>query len=196
MKLIVGLGNPGDKYAKTRHNVGFMVIDELAQKLSKPNSKFFMDSKRKAEILKCNFANVDLLFVKPQTMMNASGETVAKLKEYYRVNSPDIWVINDDLDLPLGHLKIVKGHGSAGHHGVDSIIKELGNEDFARFRIGIDYHLGIGEHVERKKIEEYVIHEPKGKEAVEMANGVKKAVEAVEFALKEGIDKAMNRLNG
>jgi peptidyl-tRNA hydrolase, PTH1 family len=196
MKLIVGLGNPGEKYAKTRHNVGFMVIDELAQKLSKPNSKFSMDSKSKGEILKCNFANVDLLFVKPQTMMNASGETVAKLKEYYRVNSPDIWVIHDDLDLPLGHLKIVIGHGSAGHHGVDSIIKELGNENFVRFRIGIDYRLGIGVRVERKKVEEYVIHEPKGKEAVEMAKGVKKAVEAVEFALKEGIDKAMNRLNG
>lgn len=196
MKLIVGLGNPGEKYAKTRHNVGFMVLDELAQKFSSSNYQFSKEKKFEAEILKVNYKNEDLVLVKPQTMMNASGDSVARLKEYYRVPPCDIWVIHDDLDLPLGHLKIVMGRGPAGHHGVESIIKELGTDEFVRFRLGIGFSGKIDERENRRKVENFVLQELRGKEAVEITKGLDKTVEAIEIALKNNIDKAMNRFNG
>jgi peptidyl-tRNA hydrolase, PTH1 family len=196
MKLIVGLGNPGEKYAKTRHNVGFMVIDELAQKFSSSDYRFIKENKFEAETLKVHYKDEELFLVKPQTMMNASGEAVNKLMRFYNLQLNDLWVIHDDLDLPLGHLKIVKGRGSAGHHGVDSIIQKLGKDEFTRFRVGIDYKMIIDKHERPREVEDYVLMVPQGKEAVELVKGIDKTVKAVEIALKEGIEKAMNRLNG
>jgi PTH1 family peptidyl-tRNA hydrolase len=196
MKLIVGLGNPGEKYAKTRHNVGFMVIEELAKKFTIYSVKFTIDKKANAEILKTKYKDEDLLLVKPQTMMNASGVAVSKLLTINHLPLSGLWVIHDDLDLPLGHLKIVKGRGSAGHHGVDSIIQKLGNDEFTRFRVGIDYKMIIDRHEKPREVEDYVLRVPQGKEAVELIKGIDKTIKAVEIALNEGIDKAMNRLNG
>jgi len=117
MKLIVGLGNPGSKYEKTRHNIGFMVIDFLIQ------SKQF-DSKK-------------IKLIKPQTMMNNSGQEVKSIADYYKIPAQDILVIHDDIDLPLGQIKIQQNRSSAGHKGVQSIIDSLGTKDFIRMRIGI-----------------------------------------------------------
>lgn len=196
MKLIVGLGNPGDKYASTRHNIGFMVVDELARKLSNPNFRFSKEKKFEAEILKVHYKNEDLILVKPHTLMNASGNAVGKIFRFYDLKTlSDLWVIHDDLDLPLGHLKIVKGHGSAGHHGVDSIIQELKTEDFVRFRVGIGFSGKIDERENRRKIEDYVLQDFKGKETVEAHKVVKKAVETIEYSLKTNLEKGMNRYN-
>jgi len=117
MKLIVGLGNPGSKYEKTRHNIGFMVIDFLIQ------SEQF-DSKK-------------IKLIKPQTMMNNSGQEVKSIADYYKIPAQDILVIHDDIDLPLGQIKIQQNRSSAGHKGVQSIIDSLGTKDFIRMRIGI-----------------------------------------------------------
>ena len=117
MKLIIGLGNPGTKYEKTRHNIGFMVLDVLIK-----NEQF--DSKK-------------VKLIKPQTFMNNSGQEVKKITDYYKIKPEDIIVIHDDIDLPLGEIKIQQNRSSAGHKGVQSIIDSLGTKDFTRMRIGI-----------------------------------------------------------
>jgi len=117
MKLIVGLGNPGKEYEKTRHNVGFVVVDLLVE------SDQFDSTKAK--------------FIKPQTFMNNSGQEVKKMADYYKIAAKDITVIHDDIDLPLGEIKVQESRGSAGHKGVQSIIDALGTNDFTRVRIGI-----------------------------------------------------------
>lgn len=195
MKLIVGLGNPGEKYVKTRHNIGFMVVDELAKKLSTSHYQFSKEKKFEAEILKVHYKNEDLILVKPHTMMNASGEAISKLLTINHLPLSDIWVIHDDLDLPLGKIKIIKDHGSAGHHGVDSIIEELKTDDFVRFRVGIGYKDHLDRHDKPRKIEEYVLRNFEGKEAVEADKVIEKTVEILEYALKTNLVKCMNRYN-
>lgn len=130
MKLIVGLGNPGEKYAGVRHNLGFMVVDELVKKMD--GGKWKMDKKFKAEILKIG----DILLAKPQTYMNNSGLAAKLLTSYYHLLPSDLIVIHDDLDILLGKVKVRKGGAAAGHHGVESIISAIG-DDFWRVRVGI-----------------------------------------------------------
>lgn len=196
MKIIVGLGNPEEKYIRTRHNIGFMVVDELAQNFSSPHYQFSKEKKFEAEILKVHFKNEEIILVKPHTMMNASGEAVDKILRFYNIeNLGDLWVIHDDLDLPLGKIKIIKGHGSAGHHGVDSIIGELKTDDFVRFRVGIGYKDHLDRHDKPRKIEEYVLQDFEGKEAVEADKVIEKTVEILEYALKTNLEKGMNRYN-
>jgi len=196
MKIIVGLGNPGEKYIRTRHNIGFMVVDELARKFSSSHYQFSKEKKFDAEILKVHYKNEDLILVKPHTMMNASGEAVDKILRYYDIKIlSDLWVIHDDLDLSFGKIKIVKGHGSAGHHGVDSIIKELKTDDFVRFRIGIGYAGYLDKHDNPREIEEYVLRDFEGKEAVEADKVIKKATDIIEYGLKTNLEKCMNRYN-
>lgn len=134
MKLLVGLGNQGSKYSSNRHNIGFMVIDQLIATKDLPALKHF--AKFKAEAALADIANTPIMLVEPSTMMNLSGEAVATIAKYYRIKPKDVWVIHDDLDLEYGKLRIRRGGGSGGHNGVASIIDALG-EDFVRFRVGI-----------------------------------------------------------
>lgn len=164
MKLLVGLGNPGEKYAATRHNLGFMVLDQLT-------ADWQSQQKFKSLIAKKG----DLLLVKPQTMMNDSGLAVAKLACFYKVKPDEIWVIHDDLDLNLGKAKIKKGGASAGHHGVESIVKEMGTDQFWRVR------LGIGRPLLQDQTEDYVLSKFKPNEL----NKVKKIIKKYE---KEIVD--------
>jgi PTH1 family peptidyl-tRNA hydrolase len=196
MKLIVGLGNPGDKYKDTRHNVGFTVIDKLAHEVGSRDVKWETDSKHRSEILKTG----DLILVKPQTYMNASGAAVKSLVDYYKLSSKDVWVIHDDMDLPIGKIRIRQGGASAGHHGVNSIITALGSDDFLRFRLGI----GAGKEqingdtdrrMNRSKVIDFVLSRFHQHEAGDMKHLVKHAVEAVRVALFDGTDRAMNRFN-
>ena len=133
MFLIVGLGNPGDKYVKTRHNVGFLFLDYLAQR----NGIQLGKSKWKAEVVKTKLYGENVVLVKPLTFMNASGTAVAQLKSYYKAPLQNIIVIHDDLDLDFGRLKIVEGRGAGGHNGVRSLIENLGGKEFVRIRVGI-----------------------------------------------------------
>lgn len=133
MKLIVGLGNPGKEYAKTRHNVGFMVLDDLIQQVGvKTQTKF------KGELAQCTLHGETVLLLKPQTFMNLSGESVRMVKDFYKIEDRDILVIYDDLDLPVGKLRLREKGSSGGHNGIKSIIHHLHHQDFKRLRIGID----------------------------------------------------------
>lgn len=141
MKIIVGLGNPGKEYENTRHNAGFMFLDQLAQRkeliADDVSAKFTMVKKFEAEIADINREGERIILVKPQTFMNLSGKAVAALVNYYKANLEDLIVINDDLDLPVGHIRIRKGGSSAGQKGLQNIIDSLGSDKFTRFRIGI-----------------------------------------------------------
>ncbi|MCX6746464.1 MAG: aminoacyl-tRNA hydrolase [Candidatus Parcubacteria bacterium] len=135
MKLIIGLGNPGPEYQKTRHNIGFQIIDTIAEDLIlksfKPNKKF------QAEICEGTFGNEKIILAKPQTFMNNSGLAIKKIKTFYKIKPQDIIIIHDDIDLPIGKIRISQGSSSGGNKGVDSIIKEIKTNNFIRLRIGI-----------------------------------------------------------
>lgn len=177
MKLIVGLGNPGEKYAKTRHNLGFMVMDKLLRKLTPFQKTVWQESKKFSSLI----ARIgDLILVKPQTMMNASGLAVAKLADFYKIKSEDIWVVYDDVDLPLGELKIRLAGAAAGHHGVESIIAQLGTDNFVRFRLGIG-HPGRGAD---GLVERYVLRGFDVNEKAEAKGMIKKTVKALRLALE------------
>jgi peptidyl-tRNA hydrolase, PTH1 family len=129
MKLIVGLGNPGDRYKNTRHNVGFMVLDSMAKK---SNVAFQPEQKFQSEIGELEKNKL----IKPQTFMNESGQAVRAIKDFYKIDNSEVWVIHDDVDLELGKVRIQNGGTSAGHKGIQSIIDHLG-EEFWRIRVGV-----------------------------------------------------------
>lgn len=141
MKLIVGLGNPGEKYRNTRHNVGFLILDELKNQISKSqllisnqSQNFQINNNFRAEILKIG----NTILAKPQTFMNASGEAITSITSFYKVKPNDIYVIHDDLDIRLGDYKIQKGVGPKLHYGITSIDEKLGTTSYWRVRIGVD----------------------------------------------------------
>lgn len=185
MILIVGLGNPGEKYEQTRHNLGFMVLEELAHKLLAVEASVWRKDKKSNSLLIVR--SPEFILAKPQTFMNASGSSVSKLASYYKIPPRNVWIIHDDVDLPLGKLKIRSGGAAAGHHGVESIIAALKTDQFVRLR------LGIGRPLENShSVEDYVLSGLEVKEARRM---IKKSVKALAMALEKGLDKAMNRFN-
>jgi peptidyl-tRNA hydrolase, PTH1 family len=196
MKAIIGLGNPGKEYEDTRHNIGFMVIEKLAKELSATSVSWELNKKINA--LVCTVGGV--LLVKPQTFMNASGETASKLMSYYKIEPSDIWVIHDDLDLPLGKIRIREKGAAAGHNGMDSIMKSLQTDTIVRFRLGIgrgkeDMSNPSDHQIKHRSIISFVLSRFTQNEAGEMRKLVKHGVEAIRIALIDGIDKAMNRFN-
>lgn len=184
--LIVGLGNPGDKYEKTRHNMGFFVVDELARR----HNLSFGRTERRARVADGIIADRRVLLAKPQTYMNASGEAVRSLVDFYRIDTDRIMVICDDLDIPLGTLRLRKGGGHGGQNGVRSIIQHLNTQDFQRAR------LGIGRPPGRMDPAAYVLKPFAGDDAILAAQVVDRAADAVETWLRDGIELAMTRYNG
>lgn len=184
MKLIVGLGNPGGQYTDTRHNIGFMIVEHLSHELGSSAVKWENDDKHKAMIAKAG----DVILVKPLTYMNESGIAVKALMDYYKLNSTDVWVIHDDIDLPLGKIRIRQKGGTAGHNGLNSILEHLKSDSFIRFRMGI----GRGKE---STIISFVLSRFKQSEAGSLKHLVKHGTEAVRIALTDGMDKAMNRFN-
>lgn len=140
MKVIVGLGNPGEKYAKNRHNVGFMVVEELNSKLETLNPKQTLNAKFKlskrfnSEIVQTN----EYILVKPQTFMNDSGVAVAKICQFYKIDLKDLYIVHDDLDIPLGKYKIQHGKGPQVHNGLLSIEEKIGSDQFFNVRVGVE----------------------------------------------------------
>ncbi len=144
MILIVGLGNPGKKYKKTRHNVGYLVVDQINVKCKEQSVKqqlkiqnFKLDRKFNAEILMREFDGEKIILAKSQTYMNNSGEVVKKIIDYYKINDKDIWMICDDINLDLGQIRVRKSGSDGGHNGLKSIIQHLGTQEFVRFRVGV-----------------------------------------------------------
>lgn len=155
MKLIAGLGNPGGKYEYTRHNAGFLILNAFVSQKMGDGIVWLEETKFQAHI----FRDQELLFVKPQTFMNKVGESIGKLVQFYQIDLNDLLVIHDDVDLKLGDFKLKKNSGSAGHHGVDDIVSQLGGtNDFWRLRIGVgrpeDKRFDVEDYVLQKFSEE------------------------------------------
>lgn len=191
MKLIVGLGNPGEKYKNTRHNLGFEVVDKLVDRLQGTGYSWKKEAKFKAEICNLQTTTYNLILAKPQTYMNNSGLAVSAVAEYFKISPEDIIVVHDDLDLALGKIQIKKGGSAAGHHGVESVIENLGTDQFIRIRLGI----GPGIRTGNFNAEQFVLEKFKADEKVIVEKMVNQAVEAVKILLQEGLEKAQNQIN-
>lgn len=180
MKLIVGLGNPGVKYEKTRHNAGFVVVEWLADK---HGLSFSSEGKFFGDIALGNIKKERVAILKPKTFMNESGRAVAAVLNFYKVISDnDIWVVHDDVDLEVGRIKIQIGGGSAGHNGLNSIIESLVSSDFVRFRVGVGRPQNPNIF-----IEDYVLQNCSGGEAVE------ECVRAISDSLEKGLEYAKSQ---
>lgn len=199
MKLIAGLGNPGEKYQYTRHNIGFMVVEKLVKDLfpvGKSEKAWKKDDKFHSEICLSD----GIIIAKPVTFMNGSGLAVSSLVNFYKIEVNDIWIIHDDIDLPIGKIRIRAGGGSAGHNGIESIIKTLGKPEFVRFRLGIGrgklnlQHTGDF-NLHRREIEKFVLSPFRENEGGDIKKLIKNTVLAINLALKDGIEKSMNRFN-
>jgi PTH1 family peptidyl-tRNA hydrolase len=191
MKIIIGLGNPGKKYDKTKHNVGFKVIDILNELLE--FEEFKEKSKFNALVSEGEFRNEKIILVKPITFMNLSGRTAKSITEFYKVLYHDMWVVYDDLDFEIGKFKI-KEHGSAGsHNGMSSIIDYIGSHNFPRFRIGIDSR--TEEQKAAKSAKNYVLTKFAFKDRKLINQTLLKAAESIIYALEKGIQNAMNKYN-
>lgn len=184
--LIVGLGNPGREYRDTRHNIGFMLIDKLVERLDARS----MRVQSKAIITTTQYEGRKIILAKPQTYMNLSGQSVQGLVRFYKIPQENLMVAHDDLDLPFCALRLRPGGGSAGQKGITSIIQHLGTPDFARLRLGIDRPPG------RMPAAAYVLQTFTQKEAQEVAELLGKAADATLTWAREGLNAAMNRFNG
>ena len=185
-RLIVGLGNPGGEYAGTRHNAGFEVVDRF---LARHVKAFRERNARSGEAREGSFAGEKLIVLKPLTFMNLSGNAVLPVVKGESLKPSEILVIYDDIDLPVGRMRLRKNGGSAGHNGMKSIIQMLGTENFPRIRIGIGRPAHIGDEIN------YVIGAIPEEEIPKLDEGTEKAKEIVIEILKNGIDSAMNKFN-
>ena len=191
MTLIIGLGNPGKKYEKTRHNIGFEVIDNL-ESIIDNFSNWKKSNKNNCLFAKGLIAGKKIEIIKPLLFMNNSGKVVKKITQKHKLKNKNILVIHDDIDLPLGKIKIVKNRGSAGHKGIESIIKELNTNNFFRFR------LGIGPKPQAYKqnlLEKFVLQKFNKNEEKIIEKLIKTTIEAIELFLKESPEKAMSKFN-
>ena len=185
LKVIAGLGNPGDKYSETRHNIGFMITAELAERYNVKSSykfdgllgDFFYEGEK-------------ILIFQPMKYMNKSGQPISKLLNYYNLGVRDLLVIHDDLDLDLGQMRFKRNGSSGGHNGIKSIINSLDGKEFKRLKIG------IGRPPEYLSVPDYVLTTFSNDEEKIVKKVVDNAVSAVELMLKENIQKAMNKFNG
>jgi len=185
MKCIIGLGNPGPKYEKTRHNVGFMVIDEL---LERHNWKLNKEKYKGSHTVE-RLNGEKLVLLKPLTFMNLSGDAVKPLMDYYNLSPEDIVVIYDDLDLPPGKIRLRQKGGHGGHNGMRSIIDHLGTKDFPRIRIG------VGRPTGSKSVSDHVLSPFSKEESQDVTDSVKKAADACEDWLEDTFLGVMNEYN-
>ena len=183
--LIVGLGNPGRKYAGNRHNAGFHVVERLAA----TDGLHFDQGRNRAHLAQGRIEGIRVALVKPQTYMNLSGEAVGAVARFFKVPSDRVLVIFDDLDLPLGSLRLRLKGGAGGHKGMTNIIAHLNTRDFPRMRIGIGRPSG------RMPPEAYVLQDFKDDEKQTMEQTYQQAVEAIHVVLHDGFEMAMNQFN-
>jgi PTH1 family peptidyl-tRNA hydrolase len=184
--IIVGLGNPGKEYEKTRHNAGFIAVDKIIEKFGATNKKV----KNKAEICDCKIGGSTVLIVKPQTYMNLSGEAVGPLSKYFKVGAENVFVIFDDISLPVGNIRLRKKGSAGGHNGIKSLIAHLGTENFPRLKIGV----GAKPHPDAD-LKNHVLGGIPKEEIPNYEKALDNTVSAIEEMLKNGIDSAMNKFN-
>ena len=184
--LVVGLGNPGSEYARTRHNAGFLVLDTVAGKAS-----WNFEKKFNARVARVEQGGRKVFLAQPQTFMNASGEAVHALMAFYRIEPSALLVVVDDADLPFGEIRMRPKGGSGGHHGLESIEQHLGTREFARLRVG------IGRTADgRREITGYVLGKFAPDEMTLLEKVLQRAAAQVQCWTTDGLEKAMNRFNG
>ncbi|HLE25340.1 MAG TPA: aminoacyl-tRNA hydrolase [Thermodesulfobacteriota bacterium] len=185
MILVAGLGNPGKGYASSRHNIGFIVIDELAKRLgASVKKKGFRSHYAQAPI-----DEKKLILLKPDTYMNRSGEALSEAAEFFKIPAKDIIAVYDEMDLSLGSIKVKVGGGSAGHKGIQSIINSLGDSDFIRVRVG------IGKPVQKSEVIDHVLSQFEKEEKKLVKDAIVKAADAVIEIVLMGAESAMNKFN-
>lgn len=193
IRMIAGLGNPGEEYAQTRHNAGFKAIDELARQANVT----YWKNQAGAEVasIKVNDAEAEggkreVILVKPQSYMNTSGGPISKLCAQYKVSVEELLVIHDELDIPAGDVRIKVGGGHAGHNGLRSIIDKMGSRDFSRVRVG------IGNPPGRMPVADFVLKQLRSREAEDFNETTVRAAEAAATALTRGVIFARDHVNG
>jgi PTH1 family peptidyl-tRNA hydrolase len=187
LHLIVGLGNPGADYAKTRHNAGFLLVEKLAAQWQ---AGWNSERKFAARMAKAERSGKKVLLCEPQTFMNLSGEAVAAVQQFYQLPLGNILVVVDDADLPLGEIRLRPGGGSGGHHGLESVAQHLGSKEYARLRIG------IGRKNEARQITGHVLGKFSADENALLEKVLERAAGQLECWLDAGLQKAMNQFNG
>jgi PTH1 family peptidyl-tRNA hydrolase len=185
--LIVGLGNPGSDYSRTRHNAGFLLVERLAEEWK---ADWSFEKKFNARAARVQRADRQAILCEPQTYMNSSGEAVRAIVDFYQVSLGRMLVAVDDADLPLGELRLRPGGSSGGHHGLESVEQHLSTQDYARLRIGIGRQAGA------RQITGYVLGRFDSTEAALMDKVLAVAADQAECWLNAGIQKAMNQFNG
>ena len=189
MKLIVGLGNPGDKYRFTRHNAGFMALDFINLNNKLGSFDFNFESKFKGEIAKINYNGETVIFLKPHTYMNLSGESVIAVMNFYKISKEDILIIHDDIDMPVGKIRFREKGSDGGQKGIRSIIQMLGGaNDFDRLKIGIGPQLNLS-------AEAYVLQNFSDEQLKELKEVLKRVENALAVYLNEGIKIAQAKFN-
>ena len=186
MKLVVGLGNPGPRYAETRHNVGFLIVDELARRWRTTVDHY--DKRFEALVGETSFAEQRVTLMKPQTFMNLSGRSVAAFTRFYKQPADCAVVIYDDMDLPPGRVRVRASGSAGGHNGMSDIIRCLSTENVARVRVGIG-------RVHGSQSSAHVLSKFDARDRAEVATSITTAADAVECWLREGVTPAMNRFN-
>ena len=185
--LLVGLGNPGDKYDNTRHNVGFAAIDQLAEELRVPVQKL----KYRSLTQTVELGGAKVLLMKPITYMNLSGEAVGEAARFFKIPADHVLVLSDDVSLPVGKLRIRKGGSAGGHNGLKSIIQHLGTDQFPRVKIGV----GEKPHPDYD-MADWVLRKFVGEDLKTITHAIQRAGKAAECYIHDGPDQAMNRFNG
>lgn len=185
--LLVGLGNPGDKYDNTRHNVGFAAIDQLAEELRVPVQKL----KYRALTQSVELGGAKVLLMKPITYMNLSGEAVGEAARFFKIPADHVLVLSDDVSLPVGKLRIRKGGSAGGHNGLKSIIQHLGTDQFPRVKIGV----GEKPHPDYD-MADWVLGKFAGEDLKTITQAIERAGKAAACYIQDGPDKAMNKFNG
>lgn len=187
MKLVVGLGNPGRKYEGTRHNIGFRVVDELAARLGAQKR---LKQAFEADVAECSIDDEKILFVWPQTFMNLSGSSVQPARDFYKLSNPDLLVVCDDFNLPLGKVRFRKSGSSGGQKGLEDIIRRLGSDEVPRLRIGIG---PVPTHFEGT---DFVLGKFLKEELPLMDEVIQRSVDAVQDWVREGAERVMGKYNG
>jgi PTH1 family peptidyl-tRNA hydrolase len=186
MKLIVGLGNPGEKYQNTRHNIGFLVIDRLAQHFQSSGWKLQL----KGQLTQVSFKNEKIILLKPQTFMNLSGECVIPVMQFYKVSQAELLVIQDDVDLQFGDLRFQKNRGHGGQNGIRNISEQLGNNDYSRLKFGV----GRPSHPEHN-LADYVLSPFAKSEHPLLEQNLLKSIQGIETWILDGLAKASDITN-
>lgn len=194
VQLIAGLGNPGQQYERTRHNLGFLLVDRFAESLGSSAGPVSWRERSGALVCEARFRGERVILVKPQTFMNRSGEPLVQVMRFYKVEVGSIVVAHDEVDLPLGALRIKSGGGDGGHNGIKSVVSMLGSADFIRLRLGVG-RPPVGQNLPPDGIASWVLGRFSNEETSVVSELLTRGVLALEALCAEGVKTAQNRFN-